>query len=115
SSNTHLLDYHNRSYVFFLSFFFFFPAKGRKRDSSGSRGLGNWYKRQLRSPSEKWGVFSRLTYLGAKKAKDAQYTVYENKGRGTPLQKKVKDNRWLNKPAYVVSNNHLTWPTKRKG
>ena len=35
----------------------------------------------------KMGVFSRLTYLGAKKAKDAQYTVFENTGWGTPCKK----------------------------
>lgn len=30
------------------------------------------------NPNEKWGVFSRLTYLDAKKGKDAQYTVCRN-------------------------------------
>nr|WP_314764716.1 TonB-dependent hemoglobin/transferrin/lactoferrin family receptor [uncultured Neisseria sp.] len=64
------------------------------------------------SPSEKWGVFSRLTYLGAKKAKDAQYTVYENKGRGTPLQKKVQDYPWLNKSAYVFDMYGFYKPVK---
>ncbi len=64
------------------------------------------------SPSEKWGVFSRLTYLGAKKAKDAQYTVYENKGRGTPLQKQVKDYPWLNKSAYVFDMYGFYKPVK---
>lgn len=64
------------------------------------------------SPSEKWGVFSRLTYLGAKKAKDAQYTVYENKGWGTPLQKKVKDYPWLNKSAYVFDMYGFYKPAK---
>lgn len=64
------------------------------------------------SPSEKWGVFSRLTYLGAKKVKDAQYTVYENKGWGTPLQKKVKDYPWLNKSAYVFDMYGFYKPAK---
>ena len=64
------------------------------------------------SPSEKWGVFSRLTYLGAKKAKDAQYTVYENNGWGTPLQKKVQDYPWLNKSAYVFDMYGFYKPVK---
>lgn len=64
------------------------------------------------SPSEKWGVFSRLTYLGAKKVKDAQYTVYENKGWGTPLQKKVQDYPWLNKSAYVFDMYGFYKPAK---
>ena len=64
------------------------------------------------SPSEKWGVFSRLTYLGAKKVKDAQYTVYENNGWGTPLQKKVQDYPWLNKSAYVFDMYGFYKPVK---
>ena len=64
------------------------------------------------SPSEKWGVFSRLTYLGAKKAKDAQYTVFENTGWGTPSQEKVKDYPWLNKSAYVFDMYGFYKPAK---
>ena len=64
------------------------------------------------SPSEKWGVFSRLTYLGAKKAKDAQYTVFENNGWGTPLQEKVVDYPWLNKSAYVFDMYGFYKPAK---
>ena len=60
------------------------------------------------SPSEKWGVFSRLTYLGAKKAKDAQYTVYE----GYRFIKKVKDYPWLNKSAYVFDMYGFYKPVK---
>lgn len=60
------------------------------------------------SPSEKWGVFSRLTYLGAKKAKDAQYTEYE----GYRFIKKVKDYPWLNKSAYVFDMYGFYKPAK---
>ncbi|HEZ6296041.1 TPA: TonB-dependent hemoglobin/transferrin/lactoferrin family receptor [Neisseria meningitidis] len=60
------------------------------------------------SPSEKWGVFSRLTYLGAKKAKDAQYTEYE----GYRFIKKVKDYPWLNKSAYVFDMYGFYKPVK---
>lgn len=60
------------------------------------------------SPSEKWGVFSRLTYLGAKKVKDAQYTEYE----GYRFIKKVKDYPWLNKSAYVFDMYGFYKPVK---
>lgn len=60
------------------------------------------------SPSEKWGVFSRLTYLGEKKAKDAQYTEYE----GYRFIKKVKDYPWLNKSAYVFDMYGFYKPAK---
>ena len=64
------------------------------------------------SPSEKWGVFSRLTYLGAKKAKDAQYTVYERDRWSDPLEKRVKDYPWLNKSAYVFDMYGFYKPVK---
>ena len=66
------------------------------------------------SPSEKWGVFSRLTYLGAKKAKDAQYTVYEKEGGrwNGPLTKYVKDYPWLNKSAFVFDMYGFYKPSK---
>ena len=64
------------------------------------------------SPSEKWGVFSRLTYLGAKKAKDAQYTVYERNRWSDPLEKRVKDYPWLNKSAYVFDMYGFYKPVK---
>ena len=57
-------------------------------------------------------MFSRLTYLGAKKAKDAQYTVFENTGWGTPLQEKVVDYPWLNKSAYVFDMYGFYKPAK---
>ena len=64
------------------------------------------------SPSEKWGVFSRLTYLGAKKVKDAQYTVYERDRWSDPLEKRVKDYPWLNKSAYVFDMYGFYKPVK---
>ena len=64
------------------------------------------------SPSEKWGVFSRLTYLGAKKAKDAQYTVYERDRWSDPLEKRVRDYPWLNKSAYVFDMYGFYKPVK---
>ena len=64
------------------------------------------------SPSEKWGVFSRLTYLGEKKAKDAQYTVYERNRWSDPLEKRVKDYPWLNKSAYVFDMYGFYKPVK---
>ena len=64
------------------------------------------------SPSEKWGVFSRLTYLGAKKAKDVQYTVYERDRWSDPLEKRVKDYPWLNKSAYVFDMYGFYKPVK---
>ena len=64
------------------------------------------------SPSKKWGVFSRLTYLGAKKAKDAQYTVYERDRWSDPLEKRVKDYPWLNKSAYVFDMYGFYKPVK---
>ena len=64
------------------------------------------------SPSEKWGVFSRLTYLGAKKAKDAQYTVYERDRWSDPLEKRMKDYPWLNKSAYVFDMYGFYKPVK---
>ncbi|WP_295710066.1 TonB-dependent hemoglobin/transferrin/lactoferrin family receptor [uncultured Neisseria sp.] len=66
------------------------------------------------SPSDKWGVFSRLTYLGAKKAKDAQYTVYEKEGGrwNGPLTKYVKDYPWLNKSAFVFDMYGFYKPAK---
>ena len=66
------------------------------------------------SPSDKWGVFSRLTYLGAKRAKDAQYTVYEKEGGrwNGPLTKYVKDYPWLNKSAFVFDMYGFYKPSK---
>ena len=63
------------------------------------------------SPSDKWAVMSRLTYLGGKKANDAQYTVYEgsnNKG----FTKNVEAYPWLNKSAYVFDLFGHYKPTK---
>ena len=59
------------------------------------------------SPSDKWGVFSRLTYLGEKKAKDAQYTVY-----GRNFEKEVKDYPWRNKSAFVFDVYGFYKPAK---
>lgn len=69
------------------------------------------------SPSDKWGIFSRLTFTGAKKAKDAQIAEQVQGCRRyqydywTGEQKCVKgeeyyynqalDFRWLNKKAWV--------------
>lgn len=62
------------------------------------------------SPSDKWGVFSRLTYLGAKKAKDAQHTVYDKEGG--KFVKKVQDYPWLNKSAFVFDMYGFYKPAK---
>ncbi|XUT66031.1 TonB-dependent receptor [Avibacterium paragallinarum] len=43
-------------------------------------------------PQGKWGIFSRLTYLAAKKAKDAK--VFENKTRLVPSVCENSDNYW---------------------
>ncbi len=66
------------------------------------------------SPSEKWGVFSRLSYLGKKKAKDAQYTVYDKEGGrwNGPLVKSVRDYPWLNKSAVVFDMYGFYKPVK---
>lgn len=64
------------------------------------------------SPSEKWGVFSRLSYLGKKKAKDAQYTVYEKENWNSPLTKSVRDYPWLNKSAVVFDMYGFYKPVK---
>lgn len=52
------------------------------------------------SPSDKWAVMSRLTYLGGKKGGDAQYTVYEG-SNNSGFTKSVETYPWLNKSAYV--------------
>ncbi|AHG72613.1 Hemoglobin receptor [Mannheimia sp. USDA-ARS-USMARC-1261] len=49
--------------------------------------------------SGKWGIFNRLTYLGAKKAKDAQ--VVENVYSSRGYAPKVTTYKYLNKSAYV--------------
>ena len=80
-------------------------------------------------PNGKWGIFSRLTYLGGKKAKDAQ--TFENKKRCAlwvfdpwfgqdicmkdELYQTVETYKYLNKSAYVFDlfgfyklNNDIT-------
>ncbi len=52
-------------------------------------------------PNGKWGIFSRLTYLGAKKAKDAQYL--KNQGERC-VKKELKKNpyyEWGYGPEYT--------------
>ncbi|QLB15376.1 ligand-gated channel protein [Mannheimia granulomatis] len=51
------------------------------------------------APSGKWGIFNRLTYLGAKKAKDAQ--VVENVYSSRGYEPEVTTYKYLNKSAYV--------------
>lgn len=71
------------------------------------------------APSEKWGIFSRLNFMAAKKAKDAQIAElkegchrYKIDWYGNPTDEcesgqeytysKVMDFRWLNKKAWTL-------------
>lgn len=88
--------------------------------------LGFDYK----SPDERWGIFSRVSYMGRKKAKDAQvieqksyctsykldpWTGEETDGCAVALQYRDDkiDFRWLNKAATVVDVFGYYKPVKR--
>lgn len=65
------------------------------------------------APNGNWGIFNRLTYLGAKKAKDAQ--VVENVYSSRGYEPEVTTYKYLNQSAYVFDmfgyykvNKHLT-------
>lgn len=62
------------------------------------------------APSGKWGIFNRLTYLGAKKAKDAQ--VVENVYSSRGYEPTVTTYKYLNKSAYVFDMFGYYKPTK---
>ena len=67
-------------------------------------------------PNGKWGIFSRLTYLGSKKAKDAKtleikdrcvaweydYWTGQNQCSKIELYQSVENYKYLNKSAYLV-------------
>ncbi|HGO5823825.1 TPA: TonB-dependent hemoglobin/transferrin/lactoferrin family receptor [Mannheimia haemolytica] len=52
------------------------------------------------APSGNWGIFNRLTYLGAKKPKDAQ--VVENVYSSRGYEPEVTTYKYLNKSAYIM-------------
>lgn len=62
------------------------------------------------APSGNWGIFNRLTYLGAKKAKDAR--VIENVYNGGHYQPEVTTYKYLNKSAYLFDMFGYYKPTK---
>lgn len=79
------------------------------------------------SPDERWGIFSRVSYMGRKKAKDAQITEqnpyctrwefdYWSGGRKCAASEYREDKidfRWLNKAATVVDVFGYYKPVKR--
>lgn len=78
------------------------------------------------SPDERWGIFSRVSYMGRKKAKDAQITEQksyctrwefnyygERECKATEYREDKIDFRWLNKAATVVDVFGYYKPVKR--
>lgn len=67
-------------------------------------------------PSDKWGISQRLSYLGSKKAEDAQYKdatfkydFYSGTFKG---QIEVKEKEYVNKPAFVYDISAYYRPTE---
>jgi tonB-dependent hemoglobin receptor len=79
------------------------------------------------SPDERWGIFSRVSYMGRKKAKDAQvieqnayctrwefdYWTGDRECKATEYREDKIDFRWLNKAATVVDVFGYYKPVKR--
>ena len=79
------------------------------------------------SPDERWGIFSRVSYMARKKAKDAQiieqnayctdwefdYWSGDRKCKTTEYREDKIDSRWLNKAATIVDVFGYYKPVKR--